>query len=200
MCFTEPKGLYSNVTILLHMSQNRYKEKVVQALLKSDNHIRGIAKELNTNQMNISRKINELYNENVVDYKLEGRNKVFSIKKTIEAVQYAYSVESHKVIDAIIKYPRLRKIIEVIRNRSDIKLAIIFGSYARGIAKKESDVDIYIETRDKKIKEEISKVDSKLSIKIGLYNKQSLLIKEIEKNHIIIKGIEEYYEKAKFFE
>lgn len=182
------------------MSQNRYKEKIVQALLKSDNHIRGLAKELNTNQMNISRKINKLYDENVVDYKLEGRNKVFSIKKTIEARQYAYSVESHKLIDVIVKYPRLRKIIEVIRNRSDIKLAVIFGSYAKEMAKKESDIDIYIETRDRKIKEEISKIDSKLSVKIGLYNKKNLLIKEIEKNHTIIKGIEEYYEKTKFFE
>jgi len=182
------------------MSQNRYKERIVQALLKSDNHIRGLAKELNTNQMNISRKINELYDENVVDYKLEGRNKVFSIKKTIEARQYAYSVESHKLIKAIAKYPRLRKIIEVIRNRRDIKLAVIFGSYAKETAKKESDIDIYIETRDRKIKEEISKIDSKLSVKIELYNKKNLLIKEIEKNHVIIKGIEEYYEKTKFFE
>ena len=42
--------------------------------------------------------------------------------------------------------------------------------------------------------------DSKLSIKIGKYDKKSLLIKEIEKNHIIIKGVEEFYEKTNFFE
>lgn len=31
-----------------------------------------------------------------------------------------------------------------------------------------------------------------------MYNKESLLIKEIERNHVIIKGIEIYYEKINF--
>ena len=182
------------------MSQNSYKLKIIEALLKSENHIRALAKELDTNQMNISRKVKELYDENVVDYKQEGRNKVFSIKKTIEARQYAYAVEAHKLIEAVKRYPRLRNSIESIRKKSNIKLAIIFGSYARGKATKESDIDLYIETTNRKLKEEIAKIDSKLNVKIGGYNKQSLLIKEIEKNHLIIKGIEEYYEKAQFFE
>ena len=194
------KDLNISLTILLHMSQNGYKERIVQALLKSENHIRGLAKELNTNQMNISRKINELYDENVVDYAVEGRNKVFSLKKTIEARQYVYSVEAQKVIEAVKKYPRLRNIIECLQKRSDVRLAVIFGSYAKGKAAKNSDIDLYIETNDSRIKDEISKTDSRLSIKIGPYNKQSLLIKEIEKNHLIIKGIEEFYEKAGFFE
>ncbi len=77
---------------------------------------------------------------------------------------------------------------------------MIFGSYAKGTAAKNSDVDIFIETNDKKIKEELSIIDSKLSIKIGDYNKNNPLIKEIERNHTIIKGVEEYYEKNKFFE
>ncbi|MBW2995238.1 nucleotidyltransferase domain-containing protein [Candidatus Woesearchaeota archaeon] len=182
------------------MSQNSYKEKIIDALLRSENHIRGLAKELNTNQMNISRKIKELYDENVVDYKLEGRNKVFSLKKTIEAKQYVYSVEAQKIIAAVKRYPKLRNIIESIKKRKDINLAVIFGSYAKGKATKESYIDLYIETTDRKIKEELSKINSKLSVKIGAYNKQSILIKEIEKNHLIIKGIEEYYEKAQFFE
>jgi len=182
------------------MSQNSYKENIIESLLRSRNHIRGLAKELATNQMNISRKIKELYDENVVDYKLEGRNKVFSLKKTIEAKQYVYSVESQKIIAAVKRYPRLRNIIESIKKKSRIKLAVIFGSYAKGRATKDSDIDLYIETTDRKIKEEVSRIDSKLSIKIGKYDKKNILIKEIEKNHLIIKGIEEYYEKAKFFE
>ena len=42
--------------------------------------------------------------------------------------------------------------------------------------------------------------DTKLSIKIGKYDKSNLLIKEILKNHIIIIGVERYYEKNRFFE
>jgi len=70
---------------------------------------------------------------------------------------------------------------------------LIFGSYAKGTAKKESDIDIFIETKNKNLKRELSLTDSKLSIKTGLYNKQDNLVKEIDKNHIVIKGIEYYY-------
>ncbi|MEK6853976.1 MAG: hypothetical protein AABX60_01455, partial [Nanoarchaeota archaeon] len=64
---------------------------------------------------------------------------------------------------------------------------------------KESDIDVYIDTVDRETRDEISDIDTKLSVKIGRYDTQSLLIKEIEKNHVIIKGVEEYYEKSKFF-
>jgi hypothetical protein len=49
------------------------------------------------------------------------------------------------------------------------------------------------------IQKELEETNSKLSIKIGLYNKKNLLIKEIENSHIIIKGVEEFYERNEFF-
>ncbi len=66
---------------MLHMPQNYYKLKIVEALLRKENHIRALAKQLKTNQTTIARKVKELYNENVVDYKQEGRNKVYFLKK-----------------------------------------------------------------------------------------------------------------------
>ncbi|MBI4447428.1 nucleotidyltransferase domain-containing protein, partial [Candidatus Woesearchaeota archaeon] len=81
-----------------------------------------------------------------------------------------------------------------------IRLAILFGSYAKGTANKESDIDIYIDTKDANLKEEVELISSKISVKIGKYNKESLLIKEIEKAHVIIKGVELYYEKNKLFD
>ena len=185
---------------MLHMSQNNYNTKIVEALLKSENHIRGLAKLLDTNQTTIARKVQELCKNNIADFKQEGRNKVIFLKKSLEAKQFAYTVEANKFLDFFKKYPNLRRIIEAIKKNEKINLAILFGSYAKGTAKKESDIDIYIDTTDKKLKEEVELIDSKISVKIGKYNKESLLIKEIEKNHIIIKGIEIYYEKNKFFD
>ena len=181
------------------MSQKDYKIAIVENLLTRENHLRGIAKALQTNQTTISRKIKELYEGNVVDYRMMGKNKVFFLKKNIEAKQMACLAELHKVLVAITKYPRLRIVVEKIRQNPTINLAVLFGSYAKGTAHKDSDIDIYIETTDRKIKEEVSHIDSKLSVKIGLYNLQDLLIKEIEKNHIVLKGVEEYYEKYSFF-
>ena len=80
-----------------------------------------------------------------------------------------------------------------------VPLSILFGSYAKQSAEKGSDIDIYIETKDKKIKQGLEILDSNLSVKIGEYDKKNLLIREIEKNHVIVKGVEVYYEKNKFF-
>jgi len=181
------------------MSQNNYNIQIVEALLKAENHIRGLAKLLGTNQTTIARKVDELHLSNILDFKKEGRNKVFFIKKTLEAKQFIYSVETNKLLGLLKKYPNLRRIIEIIQKNKKIHLAVLFGSYAKCTAKKDSDIDIYVDTKDAGFKEEIENIDSKISVKIGEYDKESLLIKEIEKNHVIIKGVEIYYEKNKFF-
>lgn len=182
------------------MSQNNYNVKIVESLLKKENHIRALAKELGTNQTTISRKVQQLYGDNIVDFREEGKNKVYFLKKTLEAKEYVFIAETHKTLEVIKKYPRLRRIIDKIRENKKIYLAVIFGSYAKGTATKESDIDIYIETGDKKLKDETELIDTKLSVKIGQYDKSNILIKEIEKDHIIIKGIEIFYEKSQFFD
>lgn len=182
------------------MEQKDYKLEIVNELLKNKGHIRGIAKSLNTNHMSISRKIKMLSKENVVDYEQEGKNKTYFLKKSAEARSYVFMAENYKLIKLLRKYPNLRAIIDKTRGNRKISLAILFGSYAKGVAKPESDIDIYIETASNKIKGEIEKIDTRLSVKIGKYDKSSLLIKEIDKNHIILKGVEQYYEKNSFFD
>lgn len=182
------------------MSQINYNIKIVEALLKSENHVRGLAKALNTNQTTIARKVQELYEDNIVDFKQEGKNKVFSLKKTLEAKQYACFVEIYKLLETLKRYPRLRRIVDQIKKNKKITLAILFGSYAKYTAKKDSDIDIYINTKNTRLKEEVELIDSKISLKIGKYDRDSLLIKEIEKNHVILKGAELYYEKNKIFD
>jgi len=181
------------------MEQKDYKMEIINELLRDDNHIRSMAKNINTNHMNIIRRIKELSKENVVDYKEFGKNKTYFLKKTVESKNYIFSAENYKLNRILKKYPELRSIIEKIQNDKRIRLAILFGSYAKGLVKQDSDIDIFIETNNKKIKNDISLIDLKLSIKIGKYNKSNLLIKEIEKNHVIIKGVEYYYERNQFF-
>lgn len=182
------------------MSQKDYSKEIVLNLLKMTNHIRRLAKELQTNQMMISRKIKELEQDNIVDYKQEGRNKAYFLKKTLEAQESIFIAEHYKLIRTVKEYPSLRNIILKIKTDPKIKLAVLFGSYAKGLAHKDSDIDIYIETVNKELKKEIEQLNTKVSVKIGKYDPNSLLIKEIEKNHVIIKGIEQYYEKNKFFD
>ena len=177
-----------------------YDSEIILALLKAPNHIRSLAKDLDTNPMNVQRKLIDLLERNIVDFRPDGKNKTFFLKKTAEARMNVYAAEQYKLIHRIHQYPQLRQIIEKIQNDSRVELAIIFGSYAKAIPKKDSDIDIYIETKNQSIKKELSLIDSKLSIKIGEYDPDNLLIKEIEKNHIIMKGVEKFYGKNKFFD
>ena len=182
------------------MSQNNYKLKIVESLLKSENHIRGLAKSLGTNQTTIARKVKALEQENVVDFKEEGRNKVVFLRKTLEAKHFGYMVETEKLIETIAQYPFLRRIIEAIQKNKKIMLAVLFGSFTTGSAYEKSDIDIYIDTKETALKQEIASLDSRISVKIGSYDQDSLLIKEIEKKHVVIKGVELFYEKNKFFD
>lgn len=177
------------------MSQKDYKLEIVGSLIGNSFHARVLAKKLKTNPMMISRKIKELCDSNVFDYREEGKNKVYFIKDTAEARMYIYMAESYKLIKVLEKYPFLRLIVEEIQKSKKIGLAILFGSYAKGLAKKDSDIDVYVETLNQEIKKELELISSRLSVKIGKYDKKNLLVKEIEKNHVILKGVEIFYGK-----
>ena len=144
--------------------------------------------------MTLTRKMEELQKKNIVDYETRGKNKVFFLKNSLEAKEFLFMAEHSKVIELIQLQPRLRKIVDKIKIEKSISLAILFGSYAKGTQAKSSDIDIYIETKQRKLKETFESMDSRLSVKIGEFNKDSPLAKEIIKNHIILKGVERYYE------
>ena len=167
---------------------------IIRNLLTKNNHIRGLAKELSTNQTTIARKIKILEENNIIDYKQEGKNKTYHIKETLESQEEILILEHRKLLEIIEKYLRLRKIIEILKENKEIKLAIFFGSYAKRNADKDSDIDIYIETKDKVLKKRIEDIDSKLSVKIGKFDIDTYLAKEIIKHHVIIKGVERFYE------
>ena len=173
--------------------------EIILILLRDKNHLRGIAKSLEGSHSTIFRRTNKLIKENVLDYKREGKNKTFFIKKSLQAKNYIFNAERYKLIKLLKKYPELNVTIDDILKKTDEKLIILFGSYAKFTAKKDSDIDVYIETRNRKVKEMIEDVHSKIKVKIGDFDLDSELIKEIIKNHIILKGVEEFYEKIKFF-
>lgn len=170
------------------------------ALLKGKSHIREIARKLKTNQTSVKRRLDELYKQNIVDYRIEGKNYVYFIKKSLEARSFVIISESYSFILFLKKYPYLKGMIKKITEKENIDMAIIFGSYAKSIANKSSDIDFYIESENLDLKKEIELIDSRLSVKMGRYDKENLLIKEIESNHIIIKGIEKFYKKNRFFD
>jgi len=174
--------------------------EIVLALLKHrELHVRGMAKITSQAHANISRAMKKLLEKNIVDFKFEGKNKIFKLKKGIETLNYAYMAEHYKLLKIFEKYPQIPIIIESILPNVNEKLIVLFGSFAKFSATRDSDIDIFIETRSRKIKPIIENINSRLSVKIGGFDANDLLIKEIIKDHAIIKGVEYYYEKNKIF-
>ncbi len=193
------KAYILNGTNLLHMELNIASE-ILDILLGEEIHARALAKRLEINHMTAIRNLKELVDENVLEFRKDGRNKVYFMKKSMEARNYALISELYKLNKILKKYPELRKTIKEIQQNKGIGLAVLFGSYAKGTANKNSDVDVFIETNDRSIKKELELLDSRLGVKIGEYDRSNSLIKEIEKNHVIIKGAELFYEKIGFLQ
>ena len=184
---------------MVHMVQkrNNLELDIIGLLLRADSHVRGIAQKLNQSHSTVLRKLNALSKANVVDARREGKNKIFFLKKNILSRNYIIQAEVHKLTTLVRQHPELSVILEEIVQKTDEKLIVLFGSYAKGLAKKESDIDIYIETKNRAVKESIEDIYSKISVKIGTFDRNSPLIKEIIKDHVIIKGIERFYDLLK---
>lgn len=173
--------------------------KICLILINQKLHVRAIAKLLQTNHMTILRALKELTTKNIIDFEEIGRNKSYYLKKTIEAKSFVISSEMFKARETIEKYPSLRRIIGSIQQNQKIKVALIFGSYAKGTVKENSDIDIYIETNNLQVKREVEIIDSRASVKIGKFDETTPLGKEIMMNHAIIKGAEQFYENKSIF-
>lgn len=167
---------------------------IILLLLRNPLHVRGIAKGLHQPHATILRKANSLVEQKVLDYKREGKNKVFFLRSNMVAVQYTYLAEHNKLVKLLAAYPEIAVIMNDILKKCREKLIILFGSYAKFQAKPDSDIDLYVDTTKRKCKETIEAIHSKLSVQIGRFDAKNNLIKEIMKNHVILRGVEDYYE------
>ena len=181
-----------------HVEQNLTNEIIV-LLLKGDLHTRAIAEQLGRNHVTVLRKLRELTECNIVDCRTEGKNKIYYLKRTLEARNAAMTAEIYRQTSIVAKYPVLRGIFRTAQVMPDLQLILLYGSYAKGAATKGSDIDIYIETTDPAQKLLLEKKHSKISVKTGVFDSRDLLIREIIKEHIIIRGIEVYFDKTGLF-
>jgi predicted nucleotidyltransferase len=176
-----------------------YTFEVLLRLLKKEMHGRELAKELKTSLTRVQSVLRELRQANALDYKVEGKNHVYFIKNNILAKAYVLNAENYKLAKLLKKYGMLEPLFIEITRKVPGKMIMLFGSYAKFMPKEDSDIGIYIYDLDDKTKKELAKLHDKLSIKTGNFNKEDGLIQEIIKNHVIVQGAEQYYEKLKLF-
>ncbi len=174
------------------MLHKRNDLEIIETIRKQPNHIRKISQNLNMVPSTVMRIMKRLENERVVDYERQGKNKRYFLKNTPEAQSYLYITEEYKLIK-ILQNSKLRRIIKELKKETNNELIILFGSQAKNMANNHSDIDVYVETINRKLKNKLMLISEKLKIKLGNFNKDSLLSKEIIKDHVLVQNKERFY-------
>ena len=141
--------------------------------------------------------LDDLEKKIVLESYVKGKIKLYRLRLTVEARDYIVFTETYKRIKFIEKSLKIKEIIDELAHKIE-GIGIIFGSYAKGIEKKDSDIDIFIAgTYDKKEFERVSSISGvKLDIKnypLELFKSEldkDILIREVLDNHIILFGSE----------
>ena len=143
----EPKHLNIIDSYMNHMNQNRINigYEIVLMLLKSNAHGREIAKGLDIPLTTVQRSLLELERKNVLDVVIQGKNKVYSLKKNLVARSHIFNAENYKMVKILSHYPELGPVISDVLGKSKSSLIILFGSFAKFSADKSSDIDILID-------------------------------------------------------
>lgn len=184
--------------------------------LDNEFSIKEISDKLKRPYVKIHSSINRLVNKKIVNEKIKGKSRYCSVdyKNNIDVVCFVNSQISKEFL---LKNKKIKLIIDEIV--SGIKIPsytlLIFGSYAKGKADKNSDLDLALISSSED-KEEIERlINSKKrlsSIDIHslefsykefiemLKSKEMNVGKEIVKNHIIFKGCEQFYEVRRLAE
>jgi len=175
----------------MFQKQNNIDLEIVLALLKGESHLRALSKSLKSPPATIKRAVDRLVADNVLDARRAGRNRVFSLKRNIEAKEYVLAAEHYKALKCLKRYPYLAPLMEKLVASSKGFL-VLFGSHANFTAKAGSDIDVYCE-------KPLKNASDRISLKTGKFDLNSPLIKEIVLNHIVFKGVEEFYGRTGFF-
>lgn len=179
-----------------NMLFNKNKLKVLSEFSKDYSgkiYGRDIAKRLRMNQKTVSNALNDLEKENVLKFTYEGKNKYYYLNEFYPHIKEIIQlIEIQRKINFLEKYGKLKDLFLKLGKQTE-GMIIIFGSYANFTANESSDLDVFT-TRDIRNLEDL---ESRYNIKINViisnqkkFDKKKYIIKEIIKNHVILKGVE----------
>jgi predicted nucleotidyltransferase len=149
-------------------------------------------------QQTVSRIMSQLVELGLISYSYEGKNKLFQLDRSKLSTLPLYKIlEGNKAISFILSFPKesliIKKMLECCEG------IILFGSYASGDAKKDSDLDLVLvgKYNKKKIEEIIKSSPIEIHEQIVSYSdlkkefsKKSAISKEILENHILFGEID----------
>jgi predicted nucleotidyltransferase len=160
-------------------------------------YIREVEKLLKVSSRTALVTLAKLEKKGILESKKRGKIKVYSIRRSTLSREFFLLAEQYKKIQFLEKNHLIKEIFE--KADEFMKgIVIVFGSYAKGIQKEDSDLDLFIVGKfdEKKIKEVSKKYGITINIKsypLKIFEKEiheDILLKEIVGNHVLIKDAE----------
>jgi predicted nucleotidyltransferase len=154
-------------------------------------YLRQISKLTKAPLKTIQNTLQRLEKEKILESKTEGKNKYFSLNQNnIKTKSLLLQSEIHKTDAFLDKYPEFKLFLKELKTETPI---IVFGSFAKNTAKKSSDVDLLVLSKEEKLPTHLlpNKIHqlnlTQLSFQKALKNKEKI-IEEIRDNHIILNN------------
>lgn len=165
----------------------------------SEYYIRETSKKLNISSRTAHKILNDLEKKGVLKAKLKGKIKEYSLnKKNPISFDYIVFTENYKLVSFLQNNPDIKQLLHDISSTLDGVL-LVFGSYAKGTQKEKSDLDLLLLTEKTPDKDNLNKILKRYSIEVNIkysplfeLDKEDFLIKEVAKNHICVKNIQDY--------
>ena len=156
---------------------------------------REIARKLKMNQKTVSNLLNKLEKDNILKFTQEGKNKYYFFNKlNPQTKEIIKLIEIKRKIRFIEKYKKIRELFEKLEQKTQ-GILIVFGSYANFSSHEKSDLDIFVMGKIQELKD----LEQLYNLKINAvksdknkFNANDSFIKEVIKNHIVLKGTEEF--------
>lgn len=172
---------------------NNNQFRIIEAFLKNidkELYMREIARISELDIKIVSRELKTLLDNNVMDYEVRGKIKLYHIKNTFESESIIIATEVYRAQKFLEKHDELYYTIRELNKIADF---VIFGSYAKEEETKNSDIDIAIfSKKDKKIEQILSEAPKDFHKQYAtfkefskLYEKNSVLAGEILRNHVL---------------
>jgi len=128
----------------------------------------------------------------ILNSKIEGKNKYFSLNlANIKTKSYLLQAEIYKTDNFLESYPQFKIFLKSLKTNI---LLVIFGSFARLKAGKDSDLDLLVVSEKEQnlpfhlLPYKVHQVNLSENSFVKAIKEQETLIKEIEENHIILNN------------
>ena len=166
-------------------------------------YIREVEKLLDVSSRTALVTLAKLEKKGILESQTKGKIKTYAIRKSTLSRESLLLTEQYKEIQFLEENHLIKEVLEKADEYMQ-GIVLIFGSYAKGIQKDDSDLDMFIVGKfdEAKIKDVGKTYGIDIDIKsypVKIFSKEihdDVLLKEIVGNHILIRGAEGFVRKV----